>query len=268
MNVTQRDLKVKIVDWVMAVIPRKTPSLAALQKCKIISHRGEHDNVDVKENTLYAYDIARSKGVWGIECDIRWTADLVPVICHDPDCRRVFGKDLQIHSQSFSELRSLIPQIPSLAELIFEFGGNTHLMLELKAEQSAQVEQQKQILKQQLSALTPATDYHILALDTHLFDMVDFLPSRCCISVAEENMPAISQATLEGGFGGLTGHFVLLNERIKARHERVGQQVGTGFVRSRNCLFRELNRGVEWIFSNDAVKLQNILNSLLEKSRI
>jgi hypothetical protein len=29
-------------------------------------------------------------------------------------------------------------------------------------------------------------------------------------------------------------------------------------------LFRELNRGVEWIFSNHAIKLQRICNSLLK----
>jgi len=42
-----------------------------------------------------------------------------------------------------------------------------------------------------------------------------------------------------------------------------GQSIGTGYICSKNCLIRELNRGVKWIFSNNAVELQGILNSLL-----
>ena len=38
----------------------------------------------------------------------------------------------------------------------------------------------------------------------------------------------------------------------------------TGFISSKNCLFRELNRSVDWIFSNDAVKIQKIRNRYLE----
>jgi glycerophosphoryl diester phosphodiesterase len=266
MGDTLRNVQVKFADALMALIPRRVPDQAALQKCRIISHRGEHDNVTVQENTLCAYDIARSNGVWGIEGDIRWTADLVPVICHDPDGRRVFGKDLLLQRCTFVELREQIPQIPTLAELLAEFGGSTHLMLELKEEPFPQPQRQRQILQQQLSALKPGEDYHILALDPRLFDLVDFLPRQYCLTVAEENLSALSRATLAAGYGGLTGHFLLLNNRIKQRHERQGQRLGTGFVRSRNCLFRELNRGIEWVFSNDAVKLQKILESSLNNA--
>jgi hypothetical protein len=35
-------------------------------------------------------------------------------------------------------------------------------------------------------------------------------------------------------------------------------------VNSKNCLFRELNRNVEWIFSDNAVELQKVVNQLLE----
>jgi glycerophosphoryl diester phosphodiesterase len=38
--------------------------------------------------------------------------------------------------------------------------------------------------------------------------------------------------------------------------------VGTGYVRTPNCLFRELNRGVDWIFSNHAAEVQALLRRL------
>jgi glycerophosphoryl diester phosphodiesterase len=48
------------------------------------------------------------------------------------------------------------------------------------------------------------------------------------------------------------------------KHQTQNQRIGTGYIHSKNCLFRELNRGVEWIFSNHAVKLQSMCNSLLK----
>lgn len=254
-----RELKVKLADLVMASIPRRRPEAAALRRCKIISHRGEHDNVSVMENTLPAFARARAAGVWGIECDIQWTADLCPVICHDPDTRRVFGEDLQIDQLSFAELRAAIPEIPSLEEVLAEYAGDLHLMLELKSMSFSQADEQKRILRDLLSALTPGEHFHVLALDLSLFELVDFLPRHSWVAVAEENIAAMSKAVLDQGLGALTGHFLLLNNDIRQRHERTGQRLGTGFIHSRNCLFRELNRGIEWLFSNDAVKLQRIL---------
>jgi hypothetical protein len=34
--------------------------------------------------------------------------------------------------------------------------------------------------------------------------------------------------------------------------------VGTGFADSRRCLYREVNRGVDWIFSNRAADMQAV----------
>jgi glycerophosphoryl diester phosphodiesterase len=127
------DIAMTVVDSMMAVIPRPVPERAALERCKIISHRGEHDNKRVMENTLQAFDRARSAGVWGLECDIRWTADLVPVICHDPSPARVFGVATPLNSLTFDQLHIQVPDIPRLEDVLRRFGGNTHLMLELKA---------------------------------------------------------------------------------------------------------------------------------------
>lgn len=256
------------MDAWMAAIPRKRPEQAALQQCKIVSHRGEHDNSSVRENTLHAFEIARSGGVWGIETDIRWTADLVPVIIHDPDTRRVFGKAIDINKASFSGLRTAIPEIPTLAELLEEFGGNTHLMLELKAEEFPHLGRQKKILRQHLSNLKPVNDYHVLALEPDLFEIFDIRPRNCCLPVAQQNIYELSEKTLVSGYGGLTGHYFLLRDRIRRKHYSAGQQVGTGFVRSRNCLYREVNRGIEWIFSNDAVKLKRMVNGRMGSPRV
>jgi glycerophosphoryl diester phosphodiesterase len=47
---------------------------------------------------------------------------------------------------------------------------------------------------------------------------------------------------------------------ILRRHRRRHQRLGTGFVDSLNCLFRELHREIDWIFSNTAADLQAWIN--------
>ena len=259
-------IAMKLADLVMAVIPRPVPDEGVLRECKIISHRGEFDNISVKENTLEAFRHATSHGVWGIECDIRWTADLTPVVCHDADTRRVFGPSLKLAEICFSDLREQQPQIPSLAEVVAEFGTRTHLMLEIKEEHYPQPEQQSRILEDTLAALKPAEDYHFLALDPDLFQRVRFAPNSSCLPVAELNVQHLSEASLLQNLGGLSGHYLLLRNSLLVKHHQRGQRIGTGFVSSRNCLFRELNRGVRWIFSNDAVRVQKILDSYLQDS--
>ena len=264
MNELLQRVAMTVVDGVMAILPRPVPDRAVLERCKIISHRGEHDNVTILENTLPAYEQARAARVWGIEADIRFTADRVPVICHDATTLRVFGQPVRVADVTFERLRREVPLVPSLAELIDTFGGNTHLMLEIKDEPRPDEPGQKAALQSLLAPLTPVKDFHVLALDTALFDFVDFLPAACMLPVAELNTAAMSRAALASEWAGLAGHFLLLTERVQHRHVARGQRIGTGFPASRNCLFRELNRGVEWVFSNDAVKLQDIVNRHLK----
>lgn len=254
-----------VVDGFMAMIPRSVPDRTVLEKCRLISHRGEHDNRQVMENTLAAFDRARNAGVWGIECDIRWTRDLVPVILHDPTPQRLFGVDNPVAHLSFHELRGQVPQIPSLAEVIEDFGGTTHLMLEIKSGHWPEREKQAETLRQLLDPLSPGADYHLLALHTELFECVPFLQKRYCLPVAQNNVTAMSRYALKQGCVGLGGHYLLLNSALTQRHGDAGQKLGTGFPSSRNCLFRELNRGVEWVFSNNASALQGEVDKVLSR---
>jgi glycerophosphoryl diester phosphodiesterase len=254
-----------VVDGIMGAVPQSVPHHTALRSCRLISHRGEHDNRVIMENTLAAFEQARSAGVWGIECDIRWTRDLVPVICHDPSPQRLFGVTMPVAELTFNELRAHVPQIPSLQEVVDDFGGNTHLMLEIKTGHWPEPLQQADMLRALLDPLSQGSDYHLLALQTDLFDLVPFVQKRFCLPVAETNVAAMSRYALEQGCAGLGGHYLLLNRTVQQRHSAAGQRLGTGFPNSRNCLFRELNRGVEWVFSNDAVALQAELQAELDK---
>ena len=92
-------------DRLYALWPRTVPARDLLKNCRLIAHRGDHDQFIAgaeearletycRENTLDAFERCRAAGVFGIECDIQWSCDSVPMIIHDPDAGRVFNLSL------------------------------------------------------------------------------------------------------------------------------------------------------------------------------
>jgi glycerophosphoryl diester phosphodiesterase len=239
--------------------PQPFPDKKRLTDCRIISHRGEHDNRSVFENTLKAFDTALESGIFGIEFDLRWTKDLMPVVFHDGNTKRLFKKNININEISFSDLKASIPEIPSLAETISRYGNKLHLMVEMKEEFYPEPVYQAGVLKDLFSALEPAKDYHLISLSPGIFDIIDFLPETVFLPVARFNAVRISEIALKNNYGGIAGHYLLISDSMFKKHADKNQKIGTGFIGSQNSLFRELNRGAEWIFSNDAAKLQEIV---------
>lgn len=253
-----------IIDLVFYLLPQPRPELALIRNCKIISHRGEHDNIKVFENTFEAFDHAVRAGVWGVELDIRWTSDLHPVVVHDADLLRVFNSPLVISEVKLSDLKKTFPVVPTLDEVIAKYGGSTHLMVELKKEDYPSPNEQNETLEKLFSHLKPAVDYHLISLEPEMFGKVPFAPNAALLPVAELNMEKLSQASVSNNYGGFTGHYFMLRSLYLKRHHEVEQKIGTGFINSKNALFRELNREVDWIFSNNAVCLQNFCNPFKE----
>ena len=103
-----------------------------LRQVRIVAHRGSYDNRRVFENTLEAYDAARAAGVWGLECDVRWTRDHTAIVHHDPEVRRLFGMDAPIAGLTRRELQRVCPLIPTLATVVARYGRQLHLMIEVK----------------------------------------------------------------------------------------------------------------------------------------
>jgi glycerophosphoryl diester phosphodiesterase len=254
----------QILDRFYARWPQAVPGRERLRHCKIISHRGDYDNRNIFENTIAAFDRAKGQGVWGIEFDLRWTKDLNPVAIHDADLRRVFGLDFGIRQMTLKELKSRCTLVPSLAELIQRYGGKIHLMIEIKAEPYPNPVGQNRILAELLASLEPETDYHLLTLTPAMFNLIECVPRSALLPVAHFNFLRLSKMAIEQNYSGFAGHYVLLTRARLKKHRKLKQKLATGYVNSKNCLFRELNRNVEWIFSDNAVELQKVVNRLLQ----
>lgn len=258
----------QLLDLFFAHWPQPAPSKERLEHSKIIAHRGDHDNQQIFENTIEAFDRAKSKGVWGIEFDIRWTHDLHPVVIHDPDLYRVFGSALKIRQANLETIKAECPQVPTLAEMIRRYGRQIHLMVEIKMERYRDPVRQSRILEELFSPLVPETDYHFLSMSPKMFKLIHFAPMSVFLPVARFNYFRLSKLAIEHNYSGIAGHYFLLTKTRLKRHMAFNQKTATGYVNSINCLFRELNRGVEWIFSDNAVKLQQAVDELLHAGQV
>jgi glycerophosphoryl diester phosphodiesterase len=152
--------------------------------------------------------------------------------------------------------------MPTLAEVVDRYGGKVHVMLEVKREPYPDPAGQNRVLHELFSRLRPVADFHLLALAPELFQLIPFAPPSACVPVARLNFPQLSRIALRAGYGGIAGHYMVVGDGAVRRHHAAGQQVGTGYPRSLRVLVRELNRGVDWIFSNHAGEVRRLIRKL------
>ncbi|HAT8592373.1 TPA: glycerophosphodiester phosphodiesterase [Legionella pneumophila] len=249
----------KLIDGYFAVIPRQTPESENINSALVIAHRGAHNNArGIIENTLEAFQIAKEAGCWGIELDVHLTKDKVLVVNHDPTLNRLWNKDIAISDLSFSELRTLEFRIPSLSEVVQEYGNSMHLFIELKT-----ALEEEEILVQTLQHLTPCKDFHLLTLQESTFKKLCCFPKQSLLLVAvHNNVKKFCELSIKEGYGGVLGNYLLLTNRVLKYLQDANQHFGVGFVDSKNSLYRELNRGVKWLFTNEAININQYLNDL------
>lgn len=93
---------------------------------EVVAHRGA--NREAPENTLEAFQRAIEIGVQGIELDVQFTSDGVPVVHHDPALPDRF----RIASLTIEEIRRR-SAVPSLDEVLELVDARCQLYIEIKA---------------------------------------------------------------------------------------------------------------------------------------
>jgi glycerophosphoryl diester phosphodiesterase len=131
--------------YIKKYIPNdKNKSWKKRSNLKIIGHRGFGANrfhsgeirlpsgarVNCTENTLDAFKLAAEQGLWGIEFDLRLTADEKIVIHHDPFLDG--NPELQIESLSHKEIQSISRKSIPLYDELLDLDLGILLFAELK----------------------------------------------------------------------------------------------------------------------------------------
>jgi glycerophosphoryl diester phosphodiesterase len=237
-------------------LPRHAPTPAQLSACRIVSHRGERDDRGVLENTYAAFDPLRGSGVFGLELDVRWTADLVPVVFHDADFLRLFGDARALSQTDAATLAARYPQVPTLRDFVRRYCDEFHLMVELKAEPYPDPALQDRRLAEALAPALERNRAHVLTLQPSMLAQLPSIPAARTLGVGRLNSADISREALGAGRAGFACHYAVLGRRQIAAHHAAGQRVGCGFPSSGALLRREAARGVDWVFTNRALELE------------
>jgi len=77
----------------------------ARRRTLILAHRGSSS--EAPENTLAAFDLALRQGADGVEFDVRFSADDVPMVIHDARLERTTSGRGRVHELGAQELRRL-----------------------------------------------------------------------------------------------------------------------------------------------------------------
>ncbi|MFT5064309.1 MAG: glycerophosphoryl diester phosphodiesterase [Gammaproteobacteria bacterium] len=249
------DLAIDSADTLVSIIPRRKPSPTQRQATQVISHRGQRDDKTVFENTFSAFDSLVDSTVAGIEFDIRWTKDLIPMVAHDSNLVRLFGDETVIAEATFFELRSAHPQIATLSEFVERYASRFFLTIELKQELWLDFEAQQDVLLGCLKNLKAGADYIVMSFDIELLQQLDKVDNRCKLGIAHSNVADVSDVVLQNGWAGIGGHYLMISTATIKRHKAAGQRIAIGFPKSKFSAYREVKRGTDWLFCDDALQV-------------
>jgi len=255
----------KSINLTFALIPQPLPSPSRLAAARLVAHRGVHETGLALENSQKAFDLCLENKIWAAELDVRFTADNVPIVVHDENGLRNWRQDITFASATFADVREKIPGIMTLAEVVARYGRKLHLMIEIK-ENHASRPDRVEVLAGTLAPLRPLEDYHLLALEPKILEPLNFAPKSCYLDVIWLDAGSLLRENRELNHGAVAGHFLFFSQaRIDELRGR-DVAVGVGFLESRNSLLREINRGVSFIFTDCALRLQKILTGLAPNS--
>ncbi|HUR42006.1 MAG TPA: glycerophosphodiester phosphodiesterase [Verrucomicrobiae bacterium] len=257
-------------DWMMSGVdalyerlPAAQPTREQLMSVQVISHRGERDNAAVFENTYAAFDPLRGSGVHGLEFDVRWTRDLAPVVFHDEDFLRLHGDPTRIADLSLADLRARRPEIPLLEEFVRRYAHEFHLMCELKFESYPDPARQGARLAEALAPALTRGRCTVLSLVSEMFGWLPAIPASATMLVVRVDSAYASRDALKHKRHGFSTHYARLAVGQIRRHHDVGQKLGCGFPASPKMFQREVARGVDYVFTNVALKAEGWRRQLL-----
>lgn len=129
-------LVIAAVIYVFLTMPRVADAADMELQSTDYAHRGLHSK-DVPENSLAAFTLARDEG-YGIELDVRLSADGQIFVFHDESLSRMCGINKRISNMSAAQIRSVYlkggrERIPMLSEVLDIIEGRVPLLIEIKS---------------------------------------------------------------------------------------------------------------------------------------
>jgi glycerophosphoryl diester phosphodiesterase len=239
-------------------LPQPTPNAAKANIVKLVAHRGAHDHANgIYENTFEAIEEAVKLGCWGVEFDVRTTKDGIWVVHHDNTLERLWNLPHALNELTYYELKNIAPQIPRLEDVLERYAHQIHCFIELKEPVLS-----PKALKILLQNYRPKEDYHLISLSAEILAGLDGMDRDMLFLVPIFNVETFCRISVERNYAGVLGHFLMFRDKYIEQLRNASQKVGVGIVDSKMSLYRELNRDVDWIFTNQAAQMSSLLKNL------
>ncbi|HEY5950351.1 MAG TPA: glycerophosphodiester phosphodiesterase [Kofleriaceae bacterium] len=258
----------------LAVLSRFVPHLGRLGRAerwrrvrrpRIWAHRGA--SAHEPENTLEAFELARTAGADGIELDVRLDREGNVVVFHDRELQRLCGRPGRMEELSSDERKTLRvrgAQVP-LLEDVFHMLGDLDVNVEIKSNHvgrnGALVEATAKVIRQ--SGLAD----QVLVSSFDPFSLLQFYRQLPDVALgflfgADQTLP-IRKGWLARAMGATVlhpEHTLCTADNVKAWHTS-GRPINTWTVDDPDEMLRLAELGVDGIFTNDPALAVSVLGS-------
>lgn len=224
----------------------------------IIAHRGAWKNHSGSENSMSSLKNAIAIGCAGSEFDVWWSADQIPVICHD---HSVGGKLLE--KTSLAELQQVTlndgEAVPTLEQylLMIMRQNKTQLVLEIKSseisnERSLELTDAVVLMVHKLKAQA-WIDY--ISFNYGVLQRIRELDPTARLAYLSDDKPL--ETLVADRISGIDYPFYSFqrdSDLINKAH-KLGLSVNVWTVNDTNELSRYLSEGADWITTNEPEEL-------------
>ncbi|MBE6251648.1 MAG: hypothetical protein E7111_08395 [Bacteroidales bacterium] len=240
---------------------------------KIIAHKGYHPG-EIPENSLAALKEAQKLDIYGSEFDVYRTADGKVVVYHDRTLS-VNGVSKNIFDCTYEELQTVRlsngENIPTLEQFL-EQGKQTpkmKLICEIKYHNDGNgtTSEEKTVAAAEachaiVSAAGMTSQVEYISVNAAALKRLAVLSPGVMLQDVNSDYPMDRASAVAAGIKGINYDFNKLTDaQIADAHEK-GMVVGTWTVDKEEDMRTMINRGVDFITTNEPVLLQQVLETL------
>lgn len=233
---------------------------------RVWAHRG--DSAHEVENTMAAFERAKTAGADGIELDVRLDRDGTVCVFHDDDLRRLVDRKGRLEDLSTSERKELRVSghpIPTLAEVL-DFAGTLEVNVEIKAPRPGRMGELAQRTAKVIRDSGRAEQIIVSSFDP--FTLIQFhrhLPDIALAYLFHDEQPLPLRRGWVGTWMGASlfhpQHTLCTEQTVKAWHT-AGMALNVWTVDDAAELERLARLGVDGVFANDPAHAVAVFSAL------
>ena len=234
---------------------------------KIIAHKGYHPG-NVPENSIEALRMAQELGVYGSEFDVWMTSDSKVVVYHDKTLT-VNGVSKKVYECTYAELKAAVENNGAPLATLEEFleQGKKCPSVKLICEVKYHDDGDRTVAAAEachalVSAAGMNSQVEYISVNAAALKRLAVLSPGVMLQDVNSDYPMDRASAVAAGIKGINYDFNKLTDaQIADAHEK-GMVVGTWTVDKEEDMRTMINRGVDFITTNEPVLLQQVLETL------